>query len=342
MKPDITKEMVFDHFASKLTPLQRKQIDEWLSSTANEELYYKWLEEWENAHPEYHPDSSRLAEKYVDYIRTTPRARATLPLESSKTYFKKGRRWSLATVAAAVAAFLLLGAGTWLYRDIILYNAYSTGNGETKSFFLADGSQVSLNARSMLRVPRWAFDGENREVYLSGEADFSVAHTADDRKFVVKTEKGFEVVVLGTEFSVFSRQRGARVLLNKGKVQINYREGTSTKQLIMKPGEMLSFDSRNQVSLKQAAVGQNFSLWREKRFVFDETILKDVAQMLEETYGLSVEITSPQLAQRKLMGSFRADNLDELLQTIADLLDISVIRQENSIRLSEKKLNVNP
>ena len=58
--------------------------------------------------------------------------------------------------------------------------------------------------------------------------------------------------------------------------------------------------------------------------------------MLEETYGLKVEISSPELAQRELMGSFRAANLDELLQTISELLDITMVREADTIRLSEK------
>ena len=36
------------------------------------------------------------------------------------------------------------------------------------------------------------------------------------------------------------------------------------------------------------------------------------------------------------MGSFRAENVDELLRTISDLLDINVVRQEDRVRLSEK------
>ena len=104
----------------------------------------------------------------------------------------------------------------------------------------------------------------------------------------------------------------------------------------MKPGQLASFDRGNRVSVKPAAQAPNLPLWQEKRFVFEETALSEIAEMLEETYGLKVVIDSPELAQRKLMGSFRADNLDELLQTISDLLDINVVREEDTIRLSEK------
>ena len=65
MEANITRELIFEHFANKVTPLQRRQIDEWLQTEGNEELYYKWLEEWENSNPEYQPDSELLVEDYL-------------------------------------------------------------------------------------------------------------------------------------------------------------------------------------------------------------------------------------------------------------------------------------
>jgi ferric-dicitrate binding protein FerR (iron transport regulator) len=104
----------------------------------------------------------------------------------------------------------------------------------------------------------------------------------------------------------------------------------------MKPGELVTFNKNNKALLKPVIQPSNFSLWKEKRFVFDETKLSDVAQMLEETYGLKVTINNRELAERKVMGSFRAENVDELLNTISELLDINVIRQEDKVQLSEK------
>lgn len=334
MKADITKELIFNNFANKTTPLQRKQIDNWLQSQTNEELYYKWLEEWENANLEYLPQSERLLERYTHFLYNNPHPVRANQLKTRSGYFQQ-RQWWLTWLIAASVLFVL-AMGTWLFRDYTYYKTYRTAYGEIKTFVLTDGSQVTLNANSSLRVPRWGFGDEKREVILDGEAGFTVTHLPDHQKFLVKTDKKFEVVVLGTEFSVFARHRGARVILEKGKVQVNYQEGNSAKQLVMKPGDLVSFNAKNKATLKTVSPSQNFSIWKEKRFVFDEISLSDVAQLLEETYGLSVTIDTPELAQRKLMGSFRAENVDELLRTISDLLDINVVRQEDQVRLSEK------
>ncbi|WP_020605989.1 FecR family protein [Spirosoma spitsbergense] len=334
MKADITKELIFNNFANKTTPLQRKQIDDWLQSQTNEELYYQWLEEWENANLEYLPQSERLLERYTHFLHNNPHPVQANQLKNRSGYFQQ-RQWWLTWLIAASVLFVL-AMGTWLFRDYTYYKTYQTAYGEVKTFVLTDGSQVTLNANSSLRIPRWGFGDQKREVILDGEAGFTVTHLPNHQKFLVKTDKKFEVVVLGTEFSVFARHRGARVILEKGKVQVNYQEGNSAKQLVMKPGDLVSFNAKNQATLKTVSPSQNFSIWKEKRFVFDEISLSDVAQLLEETYGLSVTIDTPELAQRKLMGSFRAENVDELLRTISDLLDINVVRQEDQVRLSEK------
>lgn len=331
MNTDITKELILDNFANKTTPLQRKQIDNWLQSTSNEELYYKWLEEWENDNLEYIPNSAVLTERYMNLFKISPNtfvARPPLKILNRKIIIIK---WSI-----AASLLLFISIVLWLFKDTITHKTYQTAYGEVKSFVLIDGTQVTLNANSSFKVPRWGFGKSDREVYLAGEADFSVTHSSTKQKFIVKTDKNFEVVVLGTEFSVFARPRGANIILKKGKVLVNYKEGKTAKRLIMKPGELISFDKYNQAQLKLVTQPAIYSLWKEKRFVFEETKLSDVAQMLEETYGLKVTINNTELAERKIMGSFRAENVDELLHTISELLDINVIRQEDKVQLSEK------
>ena len=64
---------------------------------------------------------------------------------------------------------------------------------------LEDGTTVYLNSESELRIPVH-FGKDERLVWLTGEAYFSVKHEKD-RKFVVRTNKA-DIAVLGTEFGV--------------------------------------------------------------------------------------------------------------------------------------------
>lgn len=335
MKRDISKELIFSHFAHKSSPLQRKMIDEWLQTEANEEQYFAWLEEWENTHPQYLPKSEAALENYEAFLEANPHSQLPTEMPASESVVSSNRRYWFRWLAAASVVLVLGGVG-WLFRSSLLYQTYQTAFGETKSVRLPDGSKVTLNANSLLRLPRFGFGTKNREVFLKGEASFSVTHTPDHQKFVVKTNKQFEVVVLGTEFSVYARQRISKVVLSKGKVQVRYQQGRTQKQIVLRPGDLVTLDRENNVDKKAVSHPQNYAAWEQKRFVFEETSLQDVAYLLQENYGLEVEIKDKELSERVIMGSFRAENVDQLLQSISELLDISVVRQGNRVQLSDK------
>lgn len=330
MESAIDRDFIFRHFARKTSPLQRERIAQWLREKANEERYYEWLEEWENTHPQYVAPTELAYGQYSAFLAQNPNAEEgieSLPLRSNPRHWTR-RRWLW-----AASILLCLGLGAMLARNQLLYKTYETAFGETRSLQLPDGSTVILNANSSLRIPRWGFGHTTRDVLLTGEANFSVVHTPDHQRFVVKTAKNFEVVVLGTEFTVFARPRGASVALNKGQIQLQYQEGTTPRQLVMKPGQLAMLDRTNHVAMNVIKHPDLPPAWSQKRFVFDETPLREVAYMLEESYGLRVEIKDPELAQRVLVGSLRADNADQLLQSISELLDINVIRQGNRVQL---------
>jgi ferric-dicitrate binding protein FerR (iron transport regulator) len=332
MKTAINKKMIFDYFANRLTPLQRKKIENWLKTSENEELFYSYLEEWENKNPEYEPEEGLALAHYLNVLNNEEKAFS----ETSRLQEKNGK-YPFLTVKILAASILLFALiGFLVSHDLFNYKTYKNTNNEVQSLTLDDGTKVLLNQNSSLKIHRWGFTNNTREVYLIGEAKFFVTHTKRHERFIVKTDKNFEVVVLGTEFAVSSRTRGAKVILNKGKVLLNYEEGKKTKHLLMKPGDYVLFNKQNKASLNTFSEKQYLSIWQEKKFIFNKTSLKDVAIMLEETYGLQVKIFGTDLANRKLMGSFQAENLDELLNTLSELLRINVIRQNNEVELIEK------
>ena len=332
METDIKKKLVFDYFANKLTPLQRKKIENWVQSPQNEELLYLYLEEWENDNSEYEPNGGVALQQYVNFLNTEEKEFSTLYLAKDKKV--KYRLLTFRNMAASLILFVMIGL--LVTNELFNFKTYKNTNNEVQSLTLDDGTKVILNQNSSLKIHRWGLTKNARKVFLIGEAKFFVTHTKSNERFIVKTDKNFEVVVLGTEFAVSSRTLGAKVILNKGKVLLNYEEDKKTKHLFMKPGDYVLFNKQNTASLNTFSEKQYLSIWQEKKFVFNKTSLKDVAIKLEETYGLKVTVFGAELANRKLMGSFQAENLDELLNTISELLRINVIRQNNEVELIEK------
>jgi len=104
------------------------------------------------------------------------------------------RGWALAAMAAVVVGSVLV-LQPWRDADA---DAYATGVGEQRLVVLQDGTRLSLNTATRVRVDLGA---AQRTVHLEeGEALFEVAKDVG-RPFVVKAA-GTEVVATGTAFVV--------------------------------------------------------------------------------------------------------------------------------------------
>jgi ferric-dicitrate binding protein FerR (iron transport regulator) len=144
-------------------------------------------------------------------------------------------------IAAAVVFVVAVGM-LMLHR--FNQNALTTQRtsfGKQKEIVLPDQSVVILNGNSSVRYAAAWNTEKAREVWLEGEAYFSVQHTQNHQKFIVHTHDGFQVEVLGTKFSVNNRKKATSVVLQEGKVKVS--DASST--YIMQPGEMVSILHKN-------------------------------------------------------------------------------------------------
>lgn len=333
MNRTVTKDLLFDHFAGRTTSLQKKMIEEWLLNEDCQEIFYRWLAEWEHKYPSYIPKIDEPLSQYLHHMDQTSLV-TDWPVKENQFARRKllGSNIKFLLVAASVSALLIFTG--WFYRKPVLYESFKTDFGETRSFLLTDGSRVTLNSNSILQVPRFGFGKDSRDVLLQGEAYFSVRHQANNQKFVVKTSKGFDVVVLGTEFSVYARPRGSKVLLNKGKVQVRFEEEEKSKPIFLKPGELMTMDKEGHADIL-AVEGEKFFAWKDHRFVFEHTEVRELVGMFADTYGLKIEIQGEKLASRTLVGTFQAANADELLEAVSELLQIHVVRKDNLVILHD-------
>lgn len=329
MNTSIPKNVLFDFFEGKATSLQRRLIEEWLAHPENEILYFQWLNEWESQHPQYMPETEQALQRFKGLMndsdsQTPPRINDVSTEQFTPTINRFWRKWAI-----AASIIFLVGISAIFFQRTLRYERFQTGNAQTKSILLSDGTRVTLNANSNLYVPRWGFAKTHRQVVLEGEAEFVVSHTADHQRFVVQTDDDFNVEVLGTEFVLFTRERGKKVILNKGSVKVHYQEG---KQLALKPGDMITFnslDSRPQ--LRKFNPQHVHNAWKNHQFYFDNTPLSEVGEIIKEHFGVEVVLTDTSLSQRRLSGYFKADTPQEIAQIIATLLNISIEQTEKRL-----------
>lgn len=333
----LSKNILFEHFAGRTSPLQKKMIADWLQNPENKEVYYKWLEDYENEFPQIMADKESAKAFFFQKIHSEAIAEFDLVVEEESIPEKS--IWQLTWFKWTSAAVFFMVAGLVLYfqKDQLIYQNYHTAYGETQSIDLPDGSKVTLNANSTLKHKRFNFEKEaTREVFLDGEAEFSVKHKTDNQRFIVRTSQKLEVEVLGTEFSVFARNRGSKVVLSKGKVKVNFLNGASKRSVMMKPGDLVSLDKTGKTEIKAVKNVKSYTAWKAHRFVFDDTSLEEISYQIAETFGVQIKINSEELANRTVTGTFSADKADDLIAILQELLGLQYQKNEDgTLVLSE-------
>lgn len=327
MKPELTKHTVFTYFSGDATTLQKQIIADWLADGRNAETYFEWLEEWERSQLQFQPNTSAALLAVTEKLaREHEPALNQLAFPARKASAKTAILW-------AAASLFMMGFGSYLGRDLLMYRTYETAFGELNTFSLEDSSVVFLNANSTLKVPRWGFGKSTRHVYLQGEAAFSIRHTTDDQYFKVHNADNSLITVLGTEFVVYTRPKQTNVVLNKGKVELSSNAGE--KPLTMLPGDRATIGKGGKIKVEKLSEAQlsQHSAWKQHRFVFHDTPLREVAAKIHEVFGVVVKINDNELAARTATGSFPAENAEELLSNMSYMYSFEIMKAENKIIL---------
>jgi ferric-dicitrate binding protein FerR (iron transport regulator) len=325
------KKILFDHFDGRTTSMQRKMIEDWLKEDIeNEVFFYEYLDAWERQTPQYIPDTEKGWAKFESVLNTP--IPSIEQIEEKIIYEPvKVRDWRRIWFIAASVSILVAGSLFFLQKPIF-YHTYETGNAQTENIILSDGTLVTLNANSKLDVPRWGFGDKKRVVKLDGEGEFNVTHTVDNKRFVIKTNSDFEVEVWGTQFVFYAREHAKKVILNEGKVQINYQAG---KQQIMKPGDVVTLNAHSDVlKLTKTNNPKKYSVWKEHQFYFDNTPFSEASIAIKERFGLQVTFKDSTLANRRLSGYFKAEKPEDLFKALAVLLNISIKQKNDTLIIS--------
>jgi transmembrane sensor len=196
--------------------------------------------------------------------------------------------------------------------NALLFNTIVTPRGGKYRLLLPDGSKVWMNAESTLRYPT-AFTGNMREVALTGEAYFEIAHNAA-QPFQVQV-KDIKVEVLGTHFDIMAYENESAIAttLIEGSVRVS----SPSKQLYLKPGQQALKDNNsagmktiNEVDIQQVLA------WKNDYFQFAGDRLDHLMRQIERWYDVSVVYDGP-VPNKKFGGKIlRSSPLSDVLRAL--------------------------
>jgi len=213
-------------------------------------------------------------------------------------------------------------------------NEISVSYGSKSKVTLPDGSVVMLNSGSILRYPT-RFDGNNRQVYVEGEAYFDVMKDKH-HPFYVSTNS-ITIKVLGTKFNVksYSDEKTVETTLVSGSVEIysNRKEINDENRLaVLKPNQQATFEvekSKLSVSdlgnktdsIKAIQINARVDVnpviaWKDNRLVFRDENFADLTHKLERWYNVEIEIKDESLKTTLFSGVFEKESIEQSLTAL--------------------------
>jgi transmembrane sensor len=274
--------------------------------------------------PHYSLSQDHISELWTK-IRTNP--------VETKVNNPTGSRYTVWYWTAA--AMLLLSITTVLILNDDQLE-YRTEFGETKKILLPDSSTVILNSNSRLTFDKNWNQQSAREIWLDGEAYFSVVHKLDHQPFKVLTSGGVAVEVLGTTFNVYHRSVETKVVLNTGQITLSFPVDKKEKKILMKPGELVEYKV-NKYS-KRVVDPDMYAAWTEKKIILDQTSLKEMIGIAENNYGIKIRVDSEKILQQTVSGSMPLSDADSFVTQVAMAFQLKVIKENDGYILKEYPL----
>lgn len=323
-RPD---DLLAKFLLGEASPDEADEASKWIAGSAENETYFHQLRETLNRVNPQTPvqsiDENEAWKRFQEKINRQELSQKTIPAKSIPI-----TRNPLFRMAAAI----LIAVGTIAlayiaYRDLTPAHQIELASSESpRKQELPDGSSIVLNKKSTISYPD-RFKGNERVVTLQGEAFFSVK--ADKKKPFIVQVNGLTVKVVGTSFNIRTNAGKTEVIVETGIVQVTGKG----KMVELHPREKILIDESGLPAQKDNQPDQLYNYYRTNNFTCDNTPLWKLVEVLQEAYGVQIEIANPSYRNLLLTTTFENESLDKILEIVAETLNLTIVKQNQKIIL---------
>ena len=219
------------------------------------------------------------------------------------------------------------------YTELIQQNAdgliEQTNNSDKPQLInLSDASSVLLQPNSKLSYPK-SFSGNERKVFLSGEAFFEISKDKKKPFYVYANE--VITKVYGTSFRViaYSNQPNVEVLVRTGKVRVSSNKdikNASKEEVFLLPNQAARFIRKELAFEKILDITQDKPLLSTKNtieqlsFEFNDIPVSQIFKTIEQGYLVQIDFPTDKLKECYLTTSLSDEPLPEKLKIICESL----------------------
>lgn len=313
MTHDIPWKLLRKHFSNKSSERDNKRIVDWKRSLPENEMIYDQLK--------FHFDTSGSLPD--DFNPDVDKAYAQVTGNASINRRRlKVLSFNFAWKAAAILIVAFLG--WWMvarYTTPVVNNllVVTTSDTSHRMVKLPDGSRIWINTKSTFQYPKTF--ASKREVFLSGEAYFEIAHDSL-HPFIVHAANT-ETRVLGTRFNLrsYNSEKQIVVSLTEGKVTFGNASNTT---ITLMPNEKAIFNKETLRFSKAMVENTNYMAWKTKQLFFERQPLEQVMKTLSEVYSIQYRFENEASKNRLITASFVQQPVHEIMKAIALSSDVSI------------------
>jgi len=210
-----------------------------------------------------------------------------------------------------------------------------TAAGEHKFLRLPDGTTITLNAGTKMRVLP-SFNETLREITLDGEALLDVAHNPS-KPFIIHTA-AMDVKVLGTVLDVraYAGDKKSETTLLKGRVEVTLN-ASDRKTIILHPNQKIvvikdisgirsgktdQYQQHDERTYEVKSLNSSRSdstvneiLWASSKLAFDNDNMEDIALVLSREFGYSITVADT-LKSHRYTGTFDNKSIEDILKAL--------------------------
>ena len=289
-------------------------FEAWMADPANEAA-------WDQVQAPWREVGEKATSPQLMALRAGALARARRQDQRTST------PWFSRQIAAGLAALLVLGGGAGSYWYATQPQVYRTTLGERRVIPLSDGSKVSLDSGSKIRI-RYTKEARKLEL-LSGQARFDVAHDVQ-RPFSV-TARNQTVVATGTAFNVDLLGPKVLVTLIEGHVVVLPARPTAHPKrapvVELKAGQELISAPAAPPQVVQASLDRT-TAWESGQLAFKDEPLGSVAERVSR-YAAAPITVAPDAANLRVSGVFKAGDVDTFVDVVTHYLPVRAVGGDN-------------
>ncbi len=227
-------------------------------------------------------------------------------------------------------------------QNKLVYNTLNIPFGRQFDLVLSDGTKVKLNSGSSIKYPVRFLKGQDRKVFLKGEAYFDVT-TDKAHPFIVNADE-MNIRVLGTQFnlSFYPEDEDISTVLVEGAVVL-YKEGadinTNTSSQLV-PGQMAEWNKINNTMTVKEVDTNIYTAWKDGYLLFKASTFYSIRSKLERHFNITIEDRSGRLANQIYTATFRNETIEEILEAFKEDTHFEYIQQGSKIIILDTNINL--